>query len=147
GIGGDANFLRFTTRASYYHMLVDSLDIVGIVSAGAGHVEGLGNNGISNFDLFQANSRIVRGFENTGFGPAAVYNGISGTLTEHVGGTTYFHASVETQFPMPIIPESIGVRGALFADAGTLYNYPGQLVGPGEIIASTGSDIRASVGV
>src|SRR5690606_25285379 len=87
GIGGDANFVRFTTRGSYYRMLSDQHDIVGIVSAGAGHVYGIGNNGLSSFDLFQANSRIVRGFENTGFGPAVQYNWSGGTLTEHIGGT------------------------------------------------------------
>src|SRR5690606_29353951 len=99
------------------------------------------------FDLFQSNSRIVRGFENAGFGPAVVYPSAFGNLTEHVGGSTYFHASVETQFPMPIVPESIGIRGAVFADAGTLYGYPSALVDPTEDLRSTGAALRASVGV
>src|SRR5690606_19854588 len=104
--------------------------------------------GLSTFDLFQANSRIVRGFENTGFGPAVVFSGPGGTLTEHIGGTTYFHASAETQFPMPVIPESIGIRGALFADVGTLYGYPSSLMlDPTENIVSTGLNLRASVGI
>ena len=29
---------------------------------------------------------------------------------DHLGGTTYFNASAEAQFPMPVIPESFGLR-------------------------------------
>lgn len=139
GLGGDANYVKVTARANYYRMLVDSLDVVGLVTAGAGHIEPLSGGGISVFDLFQANSRIVRGFENGGFGPASAATGY------HLGGTTYFHGSVEAQFPMPLLPESFGVRGAVFADAGTLFGNPLTL-GVGDTLVSGGSDIRASVG-
>ena len=127
-----------TGRASYYRTLLDEADVVGVVTVGAGHVASLGGGGISIFDVFQANSRIVRGFEHAGFGPVSVATG------EHVGGTTYFHGSVEAQFPVPVLPESFGVRAAVFADAGTLYNMPAAVAM--EPVASNGSAIRASVG-
>ena len=49
------------------------------------------------------------------------FNGFGPKIgADFVGGTTYFNASAEVQFPMPLIPESIGVKGAVFADAGYL---------------------------
>ncbi|MGT2469040.1 BamA/TamA family outer membrane protein [Mesorhizobium atlanticum] len=46
---------------------------------------------------------------------------LAGTSGDHLGGSTYFNASAEAQFPLPVIPESFGLRGAVFADAATLY--------------------------
>ena len=43
-----------------------------------------------------------------------------------LGGTEYFGASLETQFPIWGIPRDLGLKGALFADAGTLFGYHGQ---------------------
>ncbi len=38
-----------------------------------------------------------------------------------LGGTTYFLASAEVTFPLPGLNQESGFRGAIFADAGTLY--------------------------
>ena len=59
---------------------------------------------------------MIRGFEYGGIGPIDDDDG-----DDHLGGTTYFNASAEAQFPMPVVPESFGLRGAVFADAATLY--------------------------
>lgn len=140
GLGGDAKFLKFTARTSYYHTLSDELDLVGLVSAGAGHIEGFGKNELRVFDHFQNNDRMIRGFEYNGIGPYAVSN--NGNI-DHLGGSTYFNASAEMQFPLPVVPESLGLRGAVFADAATLY---GNKV-KGAIASSTDMEWRASVGV
>jgi outer membrane protein insertion porin family len=116
------------------------LDLVGLISAGGGHVESYGSDGLRVFDHFQSNDRMIRGFDYNGIGPAAA-NGGGGF--DHLGGTTYFNASAEAQFPLPIIPESIGLRGAVFADAATLYGNKVTGVDP----STTGMDWRASVGV
>ncbi|TIL79760.1 MAG: outer membrane protein assembly factor BamA, partial [Mesorhizobium sp.] len=64
---------------------------------------------------------------------------------DHLGGTTYFNASAEAQFPMPVIPESFGLRGAVFADAATLY---GSKIDASLVDQSTvDMQWRASVGV
>ncbi len=136
GIGGNANFLKFTSRASYYQTLSEELDIVGLVSAGAGHVIATGSGPLRVFDLFQSNDRIIRGFAYNGIGPTDV------TLGQQLGGTTYFNASAEVQFPLPGVPQSIGFKGALFADAATLYG--NSLVGVNA--ATVGMNWRASVG-
>lgn len=123
GIGGDAEWLKTTAKATYYHTLNEEYNWVGLVSGGAGYIHAFGDsstaaaaNGIRVGDLFKANDDIVRGFDFNGFGPKIG--------ADFIGGTTYFNASAEVQFPMPLLPESIGIKGALFADIGTLYGSP-----------------------
>lgn len=140
GLGGDAKFFKVTARGSYYQTLSEQLDLVGVLSGGAGHVESYGSNGLRVFDHFQNSDRMIRGFEYNGIGPYAT--AARGTI-DHLGGTTYFNASAEAQFPLPAIPESLGLRGAVFADAATLY---GSKVA-GVNAASTNMEWRASVGV
>ena len=142
GLGGDAKFAKFTGRASYYQTLSEEFDVVGLVSAGAGHVVGFGDNGLRVFDQFQSSTRIIRGFKTNGIGP---YDPNASDDT-HLGGTTYFNASAEAQFPIPLLPESFGVRGAVFADAATLYGSEIN-VPAGSTIAGLESQWRASVGV
>lgn len=117
GLGGDAKFVKATARGTYYQTLSDELDIVGLFSAGAGHIQGLDGN-LRVFDHFSSSDRIIRGFDYNGIGP---YEKGSNGRIEHLGGKTYFNASAEAQFPFPILPESFGLRGAVFADAATLY--------------------------
>jgi len=138
GLGGDARFAKFTARGSYYRTLSEEMDIVGLITAGAGHVQGFGGNGLRVFDMFQSSDRMIRGFEYGGIGPVD-----SGWQQEALGGTTYFHATAEAQFPLPVLPESYGLRGAVFADAATLFG--NNLVGVNP--ASTGLSWRASAGV
>ncbi|WP_378950942.1 outer membrane protein assembly factor BamA [Mesorhizobium sp. ANAO-SY3R2] len=136
GLGGDAKFVKFTGRASYYQTLSEELDIVGLVSGGAGHIQGFGSDSdLRVFDYFKSNDRMIRGFAYNGIGP------VDGD--DHLGGATYFNASAEAQFPIPVIPESFGLKGAVFADAATLYGSGLADADP----ASVGSQWRASVGV
>jgi outer membrane protein insertion porin family len=138
GLGGDARFAKFTARGSYYHTLSEEMDIVGLITVGAGHVQGFGSTGLRVFDMFQSSDRMIRGFEYGGIGPVD-----SGWQQEALGGRTYFHATAEAQFPLPVLPESYGLRGAVFADAATLFG--NNLVGV--LPASTGMNWRASAGV
>jgi outer membrane protein insertion porin family len=117
GIGGDANFVKFTARASYYKTISEQMDLVALISGGAGYIHEFGD-GIRIFDLFESNDRIIRGFDFNGIGPYDV------SSKEHLGGTTYFNATAELQFPLPAVPPSLGLKGAIFADAATLYGNP-----------------------
>ncbi|MBA8902743.1 outer membrane protein assembly factor BamA [Phyllobacterium sp. P30BS-XVII] len=144
GVGGDANFLKTTFKGSYYKTLSQEMDIVGLVGVGAGHIEGFGDD-LRVFDLFKNNQDMIRGFKYAGIGPRD--SSVKDSEGSFLGGTTYFNASVETQFPLPIVPESLGIRGALFADAATLYgnelkNNKGQ-----RYVADDGMEWRASAGV
>ncbi|MGL4405650.1 MAG: outer membrane protein assembly factor BamA, partial [Notoacmeibacter sp.] len=136
GLGGDASYIKATASASYYHLLAEDFDIVGVVSGGAGHISEINANGVRNADLFRSTTQIIRGFDSNGIGP---YDSLN---NEHVGGDTYFKATAEVQFPLPLLPESLGLRGAIFADAATIYgnDLGGSLVG-------TDMKWRASAGV
>ena len=139
GLGGDAKFLKVTGKATYYQTLLEEQDVIGLVSVGGGHIMGFGSNSdLRVFDHFQSNDRMIRGFEYGGIGPIDV-NG-----KDHLGGTTYFNASAEAQFPMPGIPQSFGLKGAVFADAATLY---GSKIDPAvTTVNGTSMKWRASVG-
>ncbi|PTE11990.1 outer membrane protein assembly factor BamA [Mesorhizobium helmanticense] len=138
GLGGDAKYVKVTARGSYYQTLSEQLDLVGLISGGAGHLQGYGSEDLRIFDYFQSSDRMIRGFAYGGIGPVA-----EGTSGDHLGGATYFNASAEAQFPLPVIPESFGLRGAVFADAATLYGNKVDGVDP----STTGMEWRASVGV
>jgi len=137
GLGGDAHFVKFTTRGTYYHTLSEEFDIVGLLTGGAGYIDNTAENELRVFDQFKNSDRMIRGFEYNGIGP---YDPVSG---DHLGGTTYFHASAEAQFPMPLIPENFGLKGALFADAATLYGSGIELDPPVQGVSGLW---RASVG-
>ncbi|MCO5157360.1 MAG: outer membrane protein assembly factor BamA [Aquamicrobium sp.] len=143
GLGGDAQWVKLSGRGTYYKTLSDEMDLVGMLSAGGGHIESFGSEGLRVFDHFQSNDRIIRGFKHNGIGPFD--SAATGRESRHLGGTTYFHGSAEVQFPFPVLSEGIGLRGAVFADAATLYG--SDLKGiPGVTIDGTGMEWRASVG-
>jgi len=120
GLGGDANYVKTTASANYFRMLNDQSDIIGSVSAGAGHVLATSGN-LSVFDHFFLGQDIIRGFDSRGFGPRLQNDSAPNAFADAVGGTTYFHGSAEISAPMPMISRDIGLRLNLFADAGTLY--------------------------
>ena len=134
GLGGDSEYYKAFVRARVFYTLSDEFDIVGSLAGSAGHVVALGDN-LNVFDQFKIGGREVRGFDNSGIGPR-----LSG---DALGGTTYFTASAEATFPLPAVPEDLGFRGAVFADAGTLYG--SDLRNQGGVIG-TDMSLRASVG-
>lgn len=138
GLGGDAKFIKTTATATYYKTLLQEADVVGVLTAGGGYVHKLTDDGLRIFDMFKGNTDMIRGFKYNGIG---AYQDLKNGDRYWLGGTTYFHANAEIQFPMPVVPESLGIRGAFFADAATLYGNktPGA--------QGTGSSLRASAGV
>ena len=142
-----------TARGTYYHTLSEEQDIVGLLTAGGGHIEAV-NNDLRVFDTFKTSDRIIRGFAYNGIGPIDLGPdpGVGPETRRddyHLGGTTYLHASAEAQFPMPALPPSLGVKGAFFADAATLFGVDRGIeaaVDPGRG-ASFDMKWRASVGV
>ncbi|WP_182419469.1 outer membrane protein assembly factor BamA [Bartonella sp. HY038] len=148
GIGGDADYLKTSGKAMLYKTLSEQYDVVGLVSGGAGYIHENGENGTRIFDMFKSNTDMIRGFKFNGIGPVQYSaNGDKYFL----GGTTYMNATAELQFPMPIVPDSLGMRGAIFADAATLYgnNYtPSAATASFEgDVLNTSSSWRSSAGV
>lgn len=136
GLGGDAKFVKATARGTYYQTLSEQMDMVGLLTVGGGHITAYDGE-LRIFDHFNNSDRIIRGFDYNGIGP---YQEDGSGDIDHTGATTYFNASAEAQFPMPVVPESFGLRGAVFADAATLY---GSDLSNAQ---GTGMEWRASVG-
>ncbi len=122
GLGGDSKFTRIAGEARYYREVLD--DVVGFIRVQGGHSMALGGEPLRIIDHNFLGPTLVRGFAPSGIGPRDVSD-FSGSKTGALGGTTYFGGSVEMQFPIPLLPKEIGIRGAVFADAGTLFNFDG----------------------
>ncbi len=135
GLGGDSEFYKVYGRARYFHTLSDEMDLIGSVAASAGHVVATGDS-LNVFDQFQIGGKDLRGFATNGIGARA--DG------DPLGGTTYMTVSAEANFPLPLFPQDLNIRGAVFADAGTLYG--NKVDTGGSTVEGTDMSWRASVG-
>ncbi|WP_238310193.1 outer membrane protein assembly factor BamA [Methylobacterium organophilum] len=122
GLGGDSNFYRVTGEARYYKELWE--DVVGFIKFQGGHIGSTDGNPLRVTDQFFMGPSLVRGFAINGIGPRDV--GTTDSRSNALGGTTYFGGTLEVQFPLPGVPKDLGLKGALFSDAGTLFGYKGK---------------------
>jgi len=152
GVGGDVNFIRTTGDVRMYYELM--ADIVSVLRLQGGHVTGWGDKDLRMLDHFQMGPNLVRGFQTAGIGPRDL---TLGTTNDALGGTMYWGASLEAQSPIFGVPKDIGVKLAVFADAGSVWGYKGPRVFPvtgtsvNTVDPFTGKDtdamtIRSSVG-
>ncbi len=123
GAGGDAKFVRTTGEFRYFYPIWD--DIVGFVKLQGGHLQAFGGDQLRIVDNYNLGPSLVRGFAPGGIGPRDISTG-TGNLSNGLGGTKYYGASLELQFPFFGVPKDLGLKGALFADAGTLFGYKGR---------------------
>ncbi|WIW49295.1 outer membrane protein assembly factor BamA [Bradyrhizobium sp. 62B] len=119
GVGGDVSYLKSVVDAKYYTPLVS--DIVGLVRVQSGMLNKIGSD-LRMLDHFQMGSNLVRGFAPNGIGPRDLNP--YGTQ-DALGGTKYWGASLELQMPFWFLPKEVGLKGAVYADAGGLYDYKG----------------------
>ncbi len=124
GAGGQSQFVRTTGDLRYYHEVIDQ--VVGIVHVQGGEIFGYGGNQLRIVDNFNLGPSLVRGFAPNGIGPRDISAGYNSNQGNPLGGTSYFGGSLEVQFPIWGLPRDIGLKGALFADAGSLFNYTGK---------------------
>jgi outer membrane protein insertion porin family len=126
GVGGDSKFIRTTADVRAFHELYFD-DIVGVAHFQGGNLTALGGGQLRVIDNFNLGQTLVRGFAPGGIGPRDMTNTIPGSnIGNALGGTDYFGASLEAQFPIWGLPRDVGLKGAIFADAGTLFNYTGS---------------------
>jgi outer membrane protein insertion porin family len=123
GLGGDSRFVRETVDGKYYYPLTD--DLTGLLRLQGGNIEALGGGTLPLMDNFNLGPTLVRGFAPGGLGPRDISD-LNSVAGNGLGGTTYLGASAEIQFPIFGLPKEIGLKGAIFADAGTLFGYQGQ---------------------
>ena len=138
GLGGDAQYVRLSAEARGYYPITEKITFVG--RAVAGHIEGWGSDDVRILDLYFRGGETVRGFERSGIGPRDAATG------DALGGKTYWAATAEVRFPLPLIPDDIGMSGAVFADAGSLFNASSRAGNAVGANLQDDSTIRSAVG-
>ncbi|HUO54339.1 MAG TPA: outer membrane protein assembly factor BamA [Rhodoblastus sp.] len=124
GVGGDSNFLRSTVDIRGYHELYFD-NVVGIAHLQGGNLFSTNNDPLRVVDNFNLGPSLVRGFAPGGIGPRDITNATTNNNGNALGGSNYWGASVEAQFPIPYLPRDLGLKGAVYADAGSLWDYRG----------------------
>lgn len=114
GVGGDVNYVRTIADGRAYYPIRKRITLVGRVQGG--NITGFGGDDVRLQDLFFKGSETIRGFDRAGIGPRDLTTGDS------LGGTTFAAATAELRFPLPFVPESLGVSAAVFTDAATLFD-------------------------
>lgn len=128
GVGGDVSYLKTTGDVKLYTPVV--ADIVGVLRLQGGVLTDTGK-GIRMLDHFQMGPNLVRGFAPVGIGPRDISNFNTLGYGDALGGTKYWGASAELQMPFWFLPKEVGLKGAIYADAGSVFGYEGvtSLVG------------------
>jgi outer membrane protein insertion porin family len=123
GVGGDSHFVRETIDGRYYYGITDDLIAFGHLQAG--RIDQIGGGYLPLIDNFNLGPSLVRGFAPGGIGPRDVSDP-NNIAANSLGGTTYVGGTAEIQFPIFGLPKEIGLKGALFTDAGILTGFNGK---------------------
>ncbi len=137
GVGGDVNYLRSVAEMRGYYPLYDGVTLVGRVIGG--HIEGFSGDDVRLSDAFYKGNDLIRGFERSGLGPRD-------SQDNALGGKTFYAGNLEVRFPFPYIPDELGLSGAVFADAGSVFNTDATDLECGGSGCLDSESIRASVG-
>lgn len=136
GLGGNTKYLKHEADLKAFKSFVDNKYTVKFSTA-AGIIKGIRNKKVRISDRFNLGDYSLRGFAHGGIGPRDV------ATDEGLGGQKFYTVSTELNFPVGL-PEEFNVTGAVFADAGSLWDADSE--------ASTAKgfhnkkSIRASVG-
>ena len=113
GVGGDVQYVKLQGEARFYYPVTEKITLVGRVAGG--HIAGWGGDEVRLLDAFYKGGETIRGFDRLGIGARDL------TTQDALGGDTYYVGTAEVRFPLPLIPEEIGLSGAVFVDAGSLF--------------------------
>jgi len=139
GVGGDVQYIRTTGDVrSYYEPMQD---VIGVLRLQGGYIHGWGSNGLRMLDHFQMGPNLVRGFAPAGIGPRDL---TVGSTQDALGGSMYWGTSVEFQTPLFFAPKEVGIKFAVFADAGSVWNYVGPTSWLPPLPGATGETLALS---
>ena len=143
GLGGDVKFLRNTDDLRFYRQITG--DIVGVARVQTGYIVPWGGQSLPLLNGFFGGPQLVRGFAPNGFGPRDL---TPGTTNDNLGGNAYWATSYELQSPLPFVPQSFGLKAAVFADAGSLWRTSGSAFSPALSSSLVGNSraVRSSLG-
>ena len=130
GLGGDVDYLRSVADARGYYPITNKITLVGRVQGG--DIVGWGGQDVRLTDLFFKGGETIRGFQRAGFGPRDACESptdggrVHNCSRDSLGGQLFWATTAEVRFPFPYVPENLGMQGAVFVDAGSLWD-PSQL--------------------
>ncbi len=116
GLGGDVRYIRNTGEARFYYPITEKITFVG--RATGGNIMGWGGDDVRLIDHFFKGGETIRGFDRGGYGPRDI---TLGGDQDALGGEIFWATTAEVRFPLPLIPEDLGISGAFFVDAGSLF--------------------------
>ncbi len=122
GLGGQSDFIRETLDARWYHPITE--DFIGQIHLQGGQINSFGTRQALIINNFNMGPSLVRGFAPSGIGPRDISDPFN-IQASALGGTSYYGASAEVDFPIFGLPREIGLKGGIFADAGNLIGYSG----------------------
>ena len=138
GVGGDVESVTTALYAgAESRAWRESVTFLGEFEAGAVHM--LGDQTSRFLDRYSGNGKI-RGFEPNGFGPRDLF----APNEDALGGNYFWALRTEMQFPLGL-PEEYGIKGGLFADAGSVWGLQNTSGAYGNEV-DDGMHIRAAVG-
>jgi len=162
-LGGDNHFVK--ALATYVHLFPMAGHTILAVRAQAGWADPFGDSLERGTPLearfFAGGSNTVRGYRENSLGPRLTAADVEQVLDERflanrptAGGDASMLLNAELRFPLPLLSR-IGLRGALFADAGNVWKDWSQLswhrLRPTSPLegddATTILDLRTSVGI
>jgi outer membrane protein insertion porin family len=133
------NFIKTEAKARYFMPLFPDAGLVGSIKGQAGIINTFGAKGINPVEAFNYGGSLVRGFQASGMGPRS-----SGQV---VGYTAYAGASAEVEFPIPMLPETYGLHGAVWGDAAVIggSGAPGYSIDANSVNQPLKSAVGASI--
>ncbi len=118
GVGGDVDYLRSTVEGRAYYPVTQDITLAARVQGGT--IAGWGGQDVRVVDAFYKGGETIPGFAPAGIGPR------DATTGDALGGTTFYSATTELRFPLPFVPTDLGLSGAVFTSAGTLFGTNAQ---------------------
>lgn len=131
GLGGDVSYFSTEARAATYFPIYEGFVLS--FSGRAGGIVGIDDDVRLNDRYFLGGTNF-RGFGTSGIGARDSATGDS------LGGNLYYVTTAELAFPLGL-PNEVGLRGHVFAEAGTLFDVDDNGAG-----IQDSSDPRASIG-
>ncbi|RUT32727.1 outer membrane protein assembly factor BamA [Arsenicitalea aurantiaca] len=138
-VGWDHNYIKTEARARYFTPLIQDSGMVASVRGQAGIINDLSGDGVHPIEAYRHGPSLIRGFQPRSLGPRT-------SEGEALGSTMYAGISAEIEFPIPVLPETYGIRGAVWADAAYIDGLAGA---DGQFMVTDGSideNLKASVG-
>ena len=154
GVGGDVDYFRSVIDTRGYYPITPKITLVGRVQGG--FIDGWGGQDVRLTDLFFKGGETIRGFQVAGYGPRdACQNPNTGDHVQNctkdpLGGQVYWAATAEARFPLPFVPDNLGMQGAVFVDTGDLWMPSGlaqSAVAQEGSFINDGQQLRLSTGV